>query len=114
MSHWRRRMTPPALSGHLPTQAWGGVSSGRAVGVGKVADVERGRAGHALELADMPAIGLEAVFDPAHFLHAIERLDAVGNDEAGRRPPDMARAVGLAVAELVDVAGHHKCGRDVT
>ena len=42
------------------------------------------------DVADLKAVGLEAVFHQPDFLDADHFLHPVGNDEAGRRRPDVA------------------------
>src|SRR3984893_7821527 len=83
-----------------------------AVSAREVGDVESRHAGHLHQAAVMRAVGLKAVLDIAHFLGAVARLQAVGQDEGRRGSPDVARAARLGIAILMDVPAGHQGRHD--
>src|SRR5262252_5532555 len=56
------------------------------------------------DVADLKAVGLEAVFDEAGFLDPDPLLALVVDDEARRRRPDVSDTAKSVVAPLMDVA----------
>lgn len=81
----------------------------RSVGRREIGDAEIFRSRRRDETARVGAVFAQIVDDEADFLAAIARLSRVGDEVGGRRTPDVASALHLSVAELVDVAaGDHR------
>ena len=56
-------------------------------------------------MADFEAVTLEAIFHQSRFLDADPVLPRVGNDEAGRRRPDVPGVAESEIPPLMDMAG---------